>query len=47
MKALEQVIEKLRVEAKENLAKSQASKGAQKDMYKNKALMALNKKKQY
>lgn len=37
----------LQAEAKEYLSKAQNVKGAQKDMYKNKALMALNKKKQY
>lgn len=40
-------MDKLQAEAKEYLAKAHATKGAQRDMYKNKALMALNKKKQY
>ena len=47
LKQIEQTIDKLQAEAKEYLSKAQGVKGAQKDMYKNKALMALNKKKQY
>ena len=46
-KQIEQTMDKLQGEAKEYLAKAQATKGAQREMYKNKALMSLNKKKQY
>ena len=47
LKQIEQTMDKLQAQAKENLAKAQTTKGAQKEMYKNKALMALNNKKQY
>jgi hypothetical protein len=47
IRELEHKVNQLHLEAKDFLAKSQASKGTQKEMFKKKALMALNKKKQY